>query len=123
MHALQLDVDGAEGTSGFAGSLLAEHPAVNVLINNAGIMRTEALDRARDLKDAEAIATTNLLVPIRLIDALVEHLAQPPDAVIVNVTSGLAFVPLIDAPTYSAAKAAIHSYTVTLREAQKGESR
>jgi uncharacterized oxidoreductase len=117
MHAIELDVESAEGIADFARRLLAEHPTVNVLVNNAGIMRFEALDRARDLGDAEATITTNVLGPIRLIDALIDHLVTRPDAAIVNVTSGLAFVPMIAAPTYSATKAAIHSYTVSLRAA------
>ncbi len=121
MHALTLDVDSAAGIADFAGRLLGAHPDVNVLINNAGIMRFEALDHARDLGDAEAMITTNLLGPIRLIDALISHLISRPDAVIVNVTSGLAFVPLVISPTYNATKAAIHSYTVALRQALKGQ--
>lgn len=120
MHALELDVESREGVVDFARRLLAEHSAFNVLINNAGIMRFEALDRSRDLVDAEATITTNLLGPIRLIDALIDHLVQQPDATIVNVTSGLAFVPLVATPTYNATKAAIHSYTVAMREALKG---
>ena len=121
MHAIELDVESADGIADFARRLLAAHPGLNVLINNAGIMRFEALDRSRDLADAEATITTNLLGPIRLTNALIDHLVQQRDAVIVNVTSGLAFVPLIVTPTYNATKAAIHSYTVTLREALKGK--
>jgi uncharacterized oxidoreductase len=121
MHALVLDVESGEGVADFADRLLAAHPAVNVLVNNAGIMRSEVLDRARDLADAEATIATNLLGPIRLIDALVEHLSAQPDAAIVNVTSGLAFVPLTTAATYCATKAAIHSYTLSLREVLKGK--
>lgn len=120
MFGMTLDVDSAAGVEDFARRLLADHPAVNVVINNAGIMRFEALDRRRDLADAEATIATNLLGPIRLVNALVEHLAAQPDAAIVNVTSGLAFVPLVDTPTYSATKAAIHSYTVSLRDALQG---
>jgi uncharacterized oxidoreductase len=120
MHALVLDVESAAGVADFVRRLLAAHPAVNVLVNNAGIMRSEVLDHARDLTDAEETITTNLLGPIRLTDALVEHLSARPDAAIVNVTSGLAFVPLTTAPTYCATKAAIHSYTVSLREVLKG---
>ena len=120
MSAIELDVDSAEGIADFAARLIAEHPAVNVLVNNAGIMRFEALDRSRDLTDAEATIATNLLGPIRLTNALIEHLVQQPDAAILNVTSGLAFVPLVATPTYSATKAAIHSYTVAMREALKG---
>ena len=78
-------------------------------------MRFEVLDRARDLADAEATITTNLLGPIRLINALIDHLVKQPDAAIVNVTSGLAFVPLVTTPTYNATKAAIHSYTIAMR--------
>jgi uncharacterized oxidoreductase len=84
-------------------------------------MRFEALDRSRDLADAEATITTNLLGPIRLVNALVEHLAARPNAAIVNVSSGLAFVPLVATPTYSATKAAIHSYTQSLRDALTGK--
>ena len=120
MHAIELDVESAEGVTDFAQRLLAEHPSVNVLVNNAGIMRFEVLDRSRDLTDAEQTINTNLLGPIRLMDALVGHLAAQPNSAIVNVTSGLAFVPLLTTPTYNATKAAMHSYTLALREALKG---
>ncbi|KAB2858357.1 MAG: SDR family NAD(P)-dependent oxidoreductase, partial [Sphingopyxis terrae] len=78
-------------------------------------MMYEALDGERDLSDAEATVVTNLLGPIRLTDALIDHLVARSDGAIVNVTSGLAFVPLPKAPTYSATKAALHSYTQALR--------
>jgi uncharacterized oxidoreductase len=120
MHEIELDVSTPDGIADFAQRLIKSYPAVNVLFNNAGIMRTEALDRPRDLKDAEETIRTNLLGPIRLIDALVQHLHAVPDPAIVNVSSGLAFVPLVSAPTYNATKAAIHSYTVSLREVLKG---
>lgn len=121
MAAMTLDVDSAEGITEFSRRVLAEHPDLNVLINNAGIMRYESIEARRDLSDAEATVTSNLLGPIRLIDALVDHLAGKSGAAIVNVTSGLAFVPLVATPTYSASKAALHSYTVSLREALKGK--
>lgn len=120
MHPLTLDVDTAEGVADFARRLLAAHPEVNVLINNAGVMRIEPIDHARDLASAEETITTNLLGPIRLIDALVDHLKGQRDAAIVNVTSGLAFVPMVDAAVYCATKAAVHSYTVSLRDALAG---
>ncbi len=121
MHAMTVDVDSEAGIADFAHRLLSAHPALNVLINNAGIMRFERLDSARDLSDAEETINTNLLGPIRMIDALIDHLIATPDAAIVNVTSGLAFVPLTTTPTYNATKAAIHSYTVALREALRGK--
>ena len=121
IHTMALDVESAEGVADFAARVLASFPALNVLINNAGIMRFEALDHARDLSDAEATITTNLLGPIRLTNALIDHLVAQPDSAIVNVTSGLAFVPLVDTPTYNATKAAIHSYTIAMRDALAGK--
>lgn len=115
IHAMLLDIGDAEDISRFARELIVAHPEVNVLVNNAGIMRYEEVSGARDLADAEATIATNLLGPIRLIDALIEHLKAQDDAAIVNVTSGLAFVPMPRTATYSATKAAMHSYTVSLR--------
>jgi uncharacterized oxidoreductase len=121
MHALTLDIESTDGIADFVKRLLAAHPAVNVLVNNAGIMRLEALDRSRDLADAEATITTNLLGPIRLTNALIDHFVATPNATIINMTSGLAFVPLVATPTYNATKAALHSYTVAMREVLKGK--
>jgi len=115
IHPIQLDASDAAATDAFVATLLERFPALNVLVNNAGIMRAEALTNRRDLADAEETIATNLLGPIRLIDALVEHFSAQPDSAIVNVTSGLAFVPLPRTPTYSATKAALHSYTQALR--------
>lgn len=121
IHARTLDVSDVDAIAAFGASIVAEFPALNVLVNNAGIMPYEDLTRRRDLGDAEAVITTNLLGPIRMTDALVDHLQQQPDAAIVNVTSGLAFVPLPKAATYSATKAALHSYTVSLRARMAGQ--
>lgn len=120
MHALLLDVADPASIAAFARQLVARHPETNVLVNNAGIMRFEDLTRPRSLGEAEATIATNVLGPIRLVDALVEHLAAQPDAAIVNVSSGLAFVPRADAATYSASKAAVHSYTLSLRHQLRG---
>ncbi|WP_254512000.1 SDR family oxidoreductase [Komagataeibacter oboediens] len=121
MHALTVDIESTKSILIFARRLIAEFPTVNVLINNAGIMRMEKISCARDLADAEATVITNLLGPIRLTNALIDHLTEQPNSAIVNVSSGLGFVPLVGAPTYSATKAAIHSYTVTMREALRGK--
>ena len=120
MHALALDLEAPDAIAAGAARVVAEFPALNVLVNNAGIMRREDLTRGRDLGDAEQTIATNLLGPIRLTNALIDHLAGRPDAAIVNVSSGLAFVPLSASPTYSATKAALHSYTVSLREQLEG---
>ncbi|CAM3189497.1 SDR family oxidoreductase [Paracoccus nototheniae] len=120
IHPMVLDADDGAAIAAFAARVTAQFPALNVLVNNAGIMRAETLDAPRDLADAEATITTNLLGPIRLTDALIGHLIAQGDGVVVNVTSGLAFVPLVMTPTYSATKAALHSYTVSLRAALEG---
>ena len=116
MHAYVLDVADADAVRAFAQRVTVEHPTLNVLINNAGIMRAERLlAQADHLADAEAMAITNLLGPIRLTAALLPALQKQPRSTIVHVTSGLAFVPLAITPTYSATKAALHSYTQSLR--------
>ena len=115
MTAISLDVTDADAIAAFAKDIVAQHPALNILVNNAGIMSSEDASAKRDLTEAEATVITNVLGPIRLTDALIDHLAAQDDAAIINVTSGLAFVPLPKAPTYSATKAAMHSYSVALR--------
>lgn len=116
MHSIAFDVQSHDSIRKFAAQIAAKFPALNVLINNAGIMRAEKLlDQQEDLADAEAILATNLLGPIRLTAALLPHLKKQPGAAIMNVSSGLAFVPLVLTPTYCATKAAIHSYTQSLR--------
>jgi uncharacterized oxidoreductase len=116
MKSLQLDIESPSAIRAFAARLSVEFPQLNVLINNAGIMRAEKLHAQQpDLADAESIVTTNLLGPIRLIAALLPHLKKQPRATIINVSSGLAFLPLVFTPTYCATKAAIHSYTQSLR--------
>jgi len=121
MFAVELDVADPASIEAAARALVADHPDLNILFNNAGIMASEDLGGSRDLDIAEATVTTNLLGPIRLTDALVDHLKSRPDSAIINLSSGLASVPLVSAPTYSATKAAIHSYTLSLREQLKGQ--
>jgi uncharacterized oxidoreductase len=121
MFAIELDVADPASVEATARALVADHPDLNILINNAGIMASEDLSGSRDLDIAEATVTTNLLGPIRLANALIDHLKSRPDSAIINLSSGLAFVPLVSAPTYSATKAAIHSYTMSLREQLKGQ--
>ena len=87
-----------------------------MLINNAGIMQPEDIATAPDyLGIAERTIATNLLGPIRLTAALLPHLRARPHAGILTVSSGLAFVPMAATPTYSATKAAIHSYSMAMR--------
>jgi len=114
MHSLVLDTADPASIASAAARLTQDFPTLNVLVNNAGIMRLENIKNA-SATDAEAIVATNLLGPIRLTAALLPHLLQQPSAAILNVSSGLAFVPLAATPTYCATKAAIHSYSQSLR--------
>jgi len=114
MKSLTVDLRDAEAIRNFAARVLTDFPGLNVIINNAGIMRPENLLNG-DLENAEAIVATNLLGPIRLTAALLPHLAKQPAATVINVSSGLAFLPMALTPTYCATKAAIHSYTMSLR--------
>ena len=114
MEWAELDMTDGNGIALFAEWIKKEHPALNAVILNAGIMRTEAVESS-DAADAEAIIATNLLGPIRLTAALLPLLLRQPRATIMTVSSGLAFVPLAVTPTYCATKAAIHSYTQSLR--------
>lgn len=118
-----LDVDLSGEIRDFAARVSADYPELNVLVNNAGIMKAEDLTAETiDLSVAEATITTNLLAPIRLTAALLPQLPKQPASTIINVSSGLAFVPLVITPTYNATKAAIHSYTISLRRQLQGTS-
>jgi len=109
-----LDIESAEAIKGFAAQLERDFPALNAVVHNAGIMRDEDL-RDGSLETAEATIATNLLGPIRLNAALLPRLLEQPRATILTVTSGIAFVPKAGNPSYGATKAAIHSYTQSLR--------
>ena len=121
MKSLTLNIEDAASIREFAAQITTQYPALNMVIHNAGIMRIERLlEQQDDTSDAEAIVTTNLLGPIRLTAALLPHFLKQPSAAIMTVSSGLAFVPLAPTPTYCATKAAIHSYTESLRYQLKG---
>jgi uncharacterized oxidoreductase len=116
MASLAFDVEDRVSIDALAARIVAEHPGLNVLVNNAGIMRPENLHApASALADSGAMIVTNLVGPIRLTAALLPLLLRQPRATVISVTSGLAFVPLAMTPTYCATKAALHSYTQSLR--------
>ena len=114
MASAVLDIENAAAIATFAEKLKADHPKLNVVIHNAGIMRAENVKEGK-LADAEATIATNLLGPIRLNAALLPTLQKQPHATVMTVSSGLAFMPLAPTPTYNATKAAIHSYSQSLR--------
>lgn len=111
-----LDMEDAAAIRAFAAQVVQEHPDLNVVVNNAGVMQAEDLTAEPfSLETAETAIATNLLGPIRLTMALLPHLRTRPASTVITVTSGLAFIPLVATPTYNAAKAAIHSWTQSLR--------
>ena len=115
MQAVELDVQDPEAIAAVCKKLIAGFPKLNAVINNAGIMYLDDTSTEMDDAQAESIITTNLLGPIRVTSALIEHLKKQPAAYVMNVSSGLAFTPMSFTSVYCATKAAIHSYTMTLR--------
>lgn len=115
MRSIAFDAAQASSLRDLAAHVTSEFPALNVLVNNAGIMRTEDL-LGDHVSDAESTIATNLLAPIRLTSLLLPLLRRQPRSTIMMVSSGLAFVPLTTTPTYCATKAALHSYSQSLRQ-------
>jgi uncharacterized oxidoreductase len=114
IDAIQLDIADPDNIKAVAQKLIREHPDLNVLINNAGIMEPDQAAGIIDDKLLASTVTTNLLGPIRLTSALVDHLKSRRGVILYN-TSVLAFVPLAVTAVYSATKAALHSYALSQR--------
>ena len=111
-----LDVAEPADITAFAAKITAEHPDLNTVVSNAGVMRAEGLSKGDfDIARMQEIVDINWWGTVRLASALLPHLLTKPKATFVTVSSGLAFVPLAMTPTYSATKAAIHSWTQSLR--------
>jgi len=115
MAAVELDITDAADIERVAAQLIKAYPALNVLINNAGVMQTDAA--AGRIDDALMVSTitTNLMGPIRMTSALIDHLKTKNDAVVAYTSSVLAFVPLAVTAVYSSTKAALHSYVMSQR--------
>jgi len=115
IEGIQLDISDAQDIDRVAKTLIAKYPSLNVLINNAGIMPFD--DPSSQIDDAvsQQILETNLLGPIRLTSALIQHLKAQPRATIIHNTSMLAYVPIASNAVYSASKAALHSYALSQR--------
>jgi uncharacterized oxidoreductase len=120
LHTIICDAADIQALKVLASTLEADHPKLNVLINNAGVMKFKNLGHAAtDLAELTVELDINLAGPIRTVSVLIEMLKRN-QGTIINVSSGLAFVPLPAGPIYCATKAALHSYTVSLRLQLKG---
>ena len=121
MEYIVSDQSNAAGVQQLAEEVKLRFPKLNVLVNNAGMQRVEDLTTGL-VGDSEETINTNLLGPIRLTAALIKQLRAQPRAAIVNVSSALAMMPACIVPTYCATKAALHSYTQSLRQQLKQTS-
>ena len=122
VHTFQSDASKPEDIESLRQRVTAEFPGCDTLINNAGIMRNLNLNEPRPLPDVTLELDINLSGPVRMVQEFLPHLKSRPNALIVNVSSGLAFVPFPLSPVYSAAKAGIHAFTRCLRVQLKGSS-
>jgi uncharacterized oxidoreductase len=116
LHVLKSDVSDSAEIESLRKKALGDFPKLNVLINNAGIMRMINMhDMQADLEGLTREIDVNLKGPMRMAKAFLPHLKKQGEAAIVNVTSGLAYVPLPISPVYCATKAGLHSFTQSLR--------
>jgi uncharacterized oxidoreductase len=116
MRGIRVDIEDGEALQPFAAAVVTEFPDINVLINNAGISRIEALTgEAVDFATSRHMVQTNILGTLHLTAALLPVLRDQPSATIITTSSGLAFVPRSNFPTYCATKAFLHSWVQSLR--------
>jgi uncharacterized oxidoreductase len=116
IHTFQSDVSDPEAIATLYEEVTKQFPELNILINNAGIMRKiNVHDKAGSLEDITREIEINLSGPIRMVKQFLPHLKTKSEAAIMNVSSGLAFVPLPISPVYCATKAGLHSFTESLR--------
>jgi uncharacterized oxidoreductase len=116
IHTFQSDVSDPKAIPVLFEKVTKAFPDLNILVNNAGIMKSINLhETSGSLENLTEEIETNLCGPIRMTKQFLPHLKTKPSAAIVNVSSGLAFTPLPMSPVYCATKAAMHSFTLSLR--------
>ena len=116
LHTVQSDVSRIDHVDALFASVTAQFPALNVLVNSAGVMRSVDLnDGEQGLEELTREVDINFKGPVWMTHRFLPQLKRVPSAAIVNISSGLAFVPLPSAPIYCATKAAINSFTRSLR--------
>jgi uncharacterized oxidoreductase len=113
------DISKTEERETLAEWVLSYHPDINILINNAGVQLLTDLTHPVNLTRVRMEIETNLIAPLHLGSLLTQHLITKDNAAIINISSGLAFVPIAFMPVYCATKAALHSMTLSLRHQLK----
>ena len=120
---LHCDVGTAAQRKKLAEDVLRRFPDLDVLVNNAGVQRYIDLKKGYDeLKSGEDEIAINFVATVELTSLFIGHLMKRPSAAIINVSSGLGFMPMPNTPVYSATKAAIHTYSLVLRQQLKDTS-
>jgi uncharacterized oxidoreductase len=121
--ALRCDVGDSDERKKLAREVLRRFPDLDILINNAGIQRYIDLKAGyEELKSGGDEIAINFTSIVELTALLIGHLMERPSAAVVNVSSGLGFMPMQATPIYSATKAAVHVYTLVLRQQLKDTS-
>ncbi len=115
VHTVRSDVSDPGAIAALHDEMMARFPALDTLVNNAGIMRNLNLNDERDLRDVTREIEINLSGPVQMVQQFLPHLKTREQALILNVSSGLAFIPFLPSPVYSATKAAMHAFTQVLR--------
>ena len=116
LHTYICDVADRQKQKQLYVQVLANHPDLNILVNNAGIQKEVNFKKGlTDLQDEEDEIAINLQAPVRLSGRFIPHLLKQKEAAIVNISSGLAFIPIAFMPLYCATKAALHSFSLSLR--------
>jgi uncharacterized oxidoreductase len=123
ISVLPCDVGDARQRKNLTDEVLRRFPEIDVLVNNAGIQRYIDLKKGYDeLKSGEDEITINFVSTVEMTALFIRHLMKRPSAAVINVSSGLGFMPMINMPVYCATKAAIHTYTLVLRQQLKDTS-
>jgi len=120
---LPCDVGDAKQREKLASEVLHRFPDLDIIVNNAGIQRYIDLKKGYgELKSGEDEIAINFIAPVELTALFIGHLIKRPSAAVINVSSGLGFMPMASTPVYSATKAAMHTYSLVLREQLKDTS-
>ncbi len=120
IEIIQCDVSNENSVAALVQKIKQRYSDLNILINNAGIMRMWNVQKeTTDIQEQKAEILTNFFGTLQLTQSLISHLLEKKSSLVLNVSSALALVPMSAAPVYSATKAALHSYSISIRQQLK----